>query len=230
MLRNTMCSSSSEHMHENTTNTIPKCSPEGLLDAVFELLAAMEAPRLQNALQKASWSRFSSSWRLWRLRGSKMVSRRLPGGGFRALGGSGGSEAPKCSPESLLEAVFELLAALEAPRLQNAIQKASWRWFSSSWQLWRLLGSKMLSRRPPGGGFRALGGSGGSEAQNALQKASWRRFSSSWRLWRLRGSKCSPECLLETVFELLAALEAPRSEAQNALQNTSWRRFSSSGS
>ena len=56
-----------------------------------------------------------------------MLSRMPPGGGFRALGGSGGSEAPKCSPEGLLDTVFELLAALEAPRLKNAPQKSSGR-------------------------------------------------------------------------------------------------------
>ena len=127
---------------------------------------------------------FSSSWRPRKLRASKMLARRPLGACFRALGGPRGSETPKCSPESFLEHVFELLAA---QRLQNPLQEASWSLFSSSWRPRRLRASKMLARMPPGACLRALGSPGGSEAP-----------------------QCSPESLLEPVFELFAAQEAQR--------------------
>ena len=119
----------------------------------------------RGALQNSSRSMFSSS--LWprTLRGSKMLSRRPPEACFRALCGSGGSEAPNCPPEGLLEHVFELCMAQGAQRPQNARQKASWGMFSSSLWLRMLRGSKMLSRRPPGACFRALCGARSSEAR-----------------------------------------------------------------
>jgi len=159
----------------------------------FVLQTVYDVHSLQNALQKGPWRLFSSSWPPRRLRGSKMLSRRPPGRCFRALGGPGCSAVPKCHPEGFLDAVFELLAAQDAHRLQNALQKASWRLFSSSWRPMRLRASKMFSRRPPGRCFRALGGPGGSEAP-----------------------KRNPEGILDAVFELLAAQEAHR--LRNALK------------
>ena len=90
-------------------------------EAVFWLLAAQEAQKLQNALQKGSWRLYSGSWRLRRVRSSKMLSTSAPGGCFRAQGGSGCSEVPKWSPQGLLEAVFGLLVVQEAQKLQNAL-------------------------------------------------------------------------------------------------------------
>ena len=82
---------------------------------------AQDALMSQTALQKASWTMFSSS--LWprRHRGSKMHSR------------------------SPLEHIFELFAAQETQRPQNALQKVSWSIFSRSLRPRRLRGPKMLS-------------------------------------------------------------------------------------